>query len=93
MFPQTDSFSYIAETKDKYGTITSGATTSHTAHIEAEYEYSDNGSVLAKGKIYTTDATVFLIDAIVTISTKNYTIISRQPFTVPNYVYQVLRYV
>ena len=93
LFPQRDTFTYNVETKDVYGTITAGTATSHKAYNEQKLEYTENGSVIARGKLFTTDTTSFIIDATIIIDSSTFTIVSVQQFTIPGYIYQEIRYV
>jgi len=94
MFEQRDEFMYASETKDVYGTITQAAPIYYLGYNEQLTKYTSNGIVLAKGSIFTTDGTDFLIDAIVTFDNgDSFTIVGKEVCNYPGKYYQELLYV
>jgi len=94
LFPHRDTFGYYVETKDNYGTITRSSASTHKAYIEQQRMYSIDGTVISKGKIFTTDTTSFKVDAHVIVDSIEYMITSVQPFSTPGgYFYQEISYV
>ena len=93
IYPQRETFIYYSETKDKYGTITSTSGTTYDAYIEREKTFSADGSVVSKGKIFTTSSLDFKLDMKVVIDGIDYFINTIDKYTFPGYEYKVLEYV
>ncbi len=93
LFPQRDTFTYISESEDKYGTITESSATTHLGYIENEVTFGTDGGVVGRGKVFTTDTTSFESDAKITINDDIYYINNVRKFTLPGYIYQELAYV
>ena len=93
IFPQRDTFSFTSETKDKYGTVTKGTATSCLGYIEPEITFASDGSLVSRGKIYTTDTTSFTLDSSIEISGVIYYINNIESHNIPNYNYKIISYV
>jgi len=93
LFPQRDTFSYSSETKDKYGTVTQGTAITCKGYIEPEATFASDGSLVSRGKIYTTNTTSFALDTAIEISGVIYYINNLEPHNIPHYNYKIISYV
>jgi len=93
IFPQRETFAYYPETKDKYGTITTGSAVTYSAYIERERTFGIDGSLISKGKIFTTEVIAFEIDTKIVIDSATYYINAISKYTIPGYEYRILEYV
>jgi hypothetical protein len=92
-----ESFTWKKETRDKYGTISSTASTTFYGYNEYGEELYTSGdkigtSEMSKGRIHTRSTLSFDINDLVTVDGVDYTIKDLKRYSIPGMSFQVIYY-